>query len=129
MFLILLRSICYMFSDMLFKESHILIYILDILKIGYIVCIEKWASWEKKELHTIHVFCDSWEIFCGLLSKLYSRNCPKKLQKIFIAIFHCKDISWGSLLWKALTEELIQKFGEYSSYFKTSSNAVSLFKE
>ena len=47
------------------------------------------------------------------------RNCKKSF-----AIFHCRDISWGSLLWKALTEELIQKFGEYSSYFKTSSYAV-----
>ena len=52
------------------------------------------------------------------------RNCKKSF-----AIFHCRDISWGSLLWKALTEELIQKFGEYSSYFKTSSNAVLLSKE
>ena len=39
-----------MFSDMLPKESHIFIYILDILKIGDILYIEKWASQEKESV-------------------------------------------------------------------------------
>ena len=34
--MIFLSNICYMFSDMLAKKSHIFIHILDILKIGYI---------------------------------------------------------------------------------------------
>ena len=82
-----------MFVDMMSKESHVSIYILDILKIGDILYIEKWASQEKESVTQCMPFAIPGKYSAGCLGnyifETIQRNCKKPLPLSFtVETFH-----------------------------------------